>query len=86
MGTMHRRIPCLIAASLLVAGCDDNGATWPSSLPLVFSAVLNPANEVPHVANDESRGRGAAQITVNVTRDAAGAHQHRTQRGGAIRH
>ena len=73
MGTMHRRILSLIAASLLVAGCDDNGATSPSSLPLVLSAALSPANEVPPVANDESRGTGAAQITVNVTRDAAGA-------------
>lgn len=73
MGTMHRRILCVIAASLLVAGCDDNGATSPSSLPLVFTSVLTPANEVPPVANDESRGVGAVQITVNVTRDAAGA-------------
>jgi hypothetical protein len=53
------------------AGCDD--ATAPSNLPIVFTAQLSPANEVPPVSNSESSGRGAVQITFNVTRDAAGA-------------
>lgn len=69
---MHRTIPFLIAASVLAAACDDNGATSPSSLPVVFSAALQPANEVPPVANDESRGVGAGQLTLHVTRDASG--------------
>jgi len=70
---MQRWIPVLIAASIVAGACDDNGATSPSNLPLVFSAVLSPANEVPPVANAESRGVGATQITIHVTRDAAGA-------------
>jgi hypothetical protein len=59
---------CLLGA----AGCDDSG-TAPSNLPLVFTAQLSPANEVPPVGNAESTGRGAVQITFNVTRDSAGA-------------
>ena len=55
----------------LAAGCDDNPAS-PSSAPVVFSAQLSPANEVPPVANAESVARGAAQIAFNVTRDSAG--------------
>ena len=56
----------------LVAGCDDN-PTSASNAPVVFSALLSPANEVPPVCNAESSGRGAAQITFAVTRDSAGA-------------
>jgi hypothetical protein len=59
---------CLLGA----AGCDDSGAA-PSNLPIVFTAQLSPANEVPPVGNAESTGRGAVQITFNVTRDSAGA-------------
>ena len=70
---MHRRLLFLIAASLVAAGCDDNGATSPSSLPLIFTAMLSPANEVPPVANEEAPGAGAAQFTLHVTRDSAGA-------------
>ncbi|MBI2189458.1 MAG: CHRD domain-containing protein [Acidobacteria bacterium] len=70
---MQRSIPFLLAAAIVATACDDNGATSPSGLPLVFTASLNPANEVPPVTNDESRGTGAAQITILVTRDAAGA-------------
>jgi hypothetical protein len=70
---MQRWIFLLIAASFAAAACDDNGATSPSSIPLVFSTVLSPANEVPPVGNEEARGTGAAQFTLHVTRDGAGA-------------
>lgn len=70
---MQRWIPLLVAASIAGAACDDNGATAPSSLPIVFSAVLSPANEVPPVGNEEARGTGAGQLTLSVTRDGAGA-------------
>lgn len=72
-GTMHRWLPLLIAATSLAAACGNNATTAPTSLPLVFSAVLSPANEVPPVTNEETRGTGAAQITITATRDAAGA-------------
>jgi hypothetical protein len=54
------------------AGCDDD-STAPSNLPIVMTANLSPANEVPPIANAENTGSGAVQITFNVTRDANGA-------------
>ena len=59
---------CLLGA----AGCDDD-ATAPSNLPIVMTANLSPANEVPPIANAENTGSGAVQITFNVTRDGTGA-------------
>lgn len=53
-----------------VAGCSDTAA--PTNLPIVFSANLAPANEVPPIANAENTGHGAVQITFNVTKDASG--------------
>lgn len=55
-----------------VAGCDDEPAA-PSNLPVVLTARLSPANEVPPVGNAESTGSGAVQITIHPTYDAAGA-------------
>jgi hypothetical protein len=63
----------IFAACVLAAGCGDDNPTSPSNLPLVFTAQLRPANEVPPVANAESVGSGAVQITVHPTRDSAGA-------------
>jgi len=62
-------IPVIVYA-LGVASCTD--AVAPSNLPVVFTAQLSPANEVPPVGNPESSGRGAVQITFTVTRDATG--------------
>lgn len=59
---------CLLGA----AGCDDD-STAPSNLPIVMTASLSPANEVPPIANAENTGSGAVQITFNVTRDGTGA-------------
>jgi hypothetical protein len=58
---------CLLGA----VSCDDS--TAPTNLPIVMSASLSPANEVPPITNAESSGHGAAQITFNVTRDGTGA-------------
>jgi hypothetical protein len=71
---MHRPIAlAAIAACVFLGACDDNDTTAPSSAPLVFSAALSPANEVPPVSGSESSGHGAVQVQFNVTRDAAGA-------------
>ena len=59
---------CLFGA----AGCSDD-STSPSNLPIVMTASLSPANEVPAIANAENTGHGAVQITLNVTRDGTGA-------------
>jgi hypothetical protein len=72
-GTMKRSGLLLLGLCLLgAAGCDDD-STAPSSLPIVMTATLSPANEVPPIANAENTGSGAVQITFNVTRDANGA-------------
>jgi hypothetical protein len=63
----------LVALCVFGAGCDDDdGPASPSGQPLVFSALISPANEVPAIANAEGSGQGAAQITITPTRDAAG--------------
>lgn len=70
---MHRLALIALAACTLTVACGDDNPTAPSNAPLVFSAVLRPANENPPVGNAESGGVGAAQVTMQVTRDAAGA-------------
>jgi len=71
---MHRSIALLaIAACVFLPACDDNDTTAPSAAPLVFSALLNPANEVPPIGGTESAGHGAVQVQFDVTRDSAGA-------------
>ena len=72
---MHR-IPTVLlalAACVFLPGCDDNDTAPSAAAPLVFSAQLFPANEVPPVGGTESTGRGAVQVQFNVTRDASGA-------------
>ncbi len=70
---MHRTLAfCAIAACVLLAACDDNDTTAPSAAPVVFSAILQPANEVPPVSGSESTGHGAVQVQFDLTRDAAG--------------
>jgi hypothetical protein len=62
---MHRRVLTALAACVFLVGCgDDDGPTSPSSAPLVFTALLSPAHEVPAVSNAESSGQGAVQITI----------------------
>jgi len=60
---MNRWALIVLAACSLAAGCGDDNPSAPSAGPLVFSAILSPANEVPAIGNAESGGRGAAQIT-----------------------
>lgn len=64
-----KRCGLLVLATCLVAtGCgDDDAATSPSSIPIVFTAYLSPANEVPPIANAESGGTGVVQITIDQT-------------------
>jgi len=64
----------VLVACALVAGCGDDNPTGPSaSTPLVFTALISPANEVPPIANAQSTARGAAQITFDITRNASNA-------------
>lgn len=60
---------CVVFAS----GCDEENTTAPSNQPLVFTATLSAANEVPPVSNAESGATGDATVTFTPTRDSAGA-------------
>lgn len=64
----------VLAAGLTAARCgDDNNPTGPSNTgPILFTAQLSAANEVPPITNAESNGRGSATVTMNVPRDTAG--------------
>jgi hypothetical protein len=65
----------LAVCALGAAGCgdDDDGPAAPSNQPLVFTATLSAANEVPPIANAESTATGDATITITPTRDANNA-------------
>ena len=68
-----KRLAFLFAAVVLfMPACDDDPAS-PSNLPLRFTADLRAANEVPPVTGTESNASGTMTLTVDVTRDGAGA-------------
>jgi hypothetical protein len=70
-----RKLGFFLIVLALFAGCDDTDPpTGPStSGPIVFTAQLSAANEVPPVTNAEANGRGNVTITFNVPRDSTGA-------------
>ena len=69
-----KRVAILMAVLALAAACDDDSPTQPSNTgPIVFTAQLSAANEVPPITNAESTARGTTTITFNVPRDSTGA-------------
>jgi len=69
-----KRVAILMAVLALAAACDDDSPTQPSNTgPIVFTAQLSAANEVPPITNAESTARGTTTITFNVPRDSNGA-------------
>lgn len=76
---MMSRFPLLaVVLALFACGCGSDPAPTTANTPpnrFVFTAALSALNEVPALAanNAEIGGRGQATITMNVTRDAAGA-------------
>ncbi len=63
----------LLAVLTAVAACGSDSPTNPSSGPIVFTAALTAANEVPPVTNADANGRGTATITLTAPRDSSGA-------------
>jgi hypothetical protein len=65
----------LAVCALGAAGCgdDDDGPAAPSNQPLVFTATLSAANEVPPITNAESAAAGDVTITITPTRDSGNA-------------
>ena len=71
-----RRAAVLFMALALAAGCgddNDNPAGPSNTGPIVFTAPLTAASEVPPVTGPEANGRGNVTISFNVPRDAGGA-------------
>jgi hypothetical protein len=69
-----KRYGTLALALALVAGCDSDTPTEPSTNPnqLVFTAQLRASNEVPPVTGAEANAQGDVRITMDVTRDGSG--------------
>jgi hypothetical protein len=63
----------LLAVLTAVAACGSDSPTNPSTGPIVFTAALSAANEVPAITNADANGRGTATMTMNVPRDSSGA-------------
>ena len=65
-----------LAFGLVSAACDDDGPGAPPTnngpTTVTFRATLTAANEVPPVTNVEANASGVMDITLNLTRDAAG--------------
>ena len=74
----YRMLAAAAAISICALGsasCSDDDPAGPTGPPttFVFTSTLNTANEVPPIGNaTEAAATGAATITMNVTRDAAG--------------
>jgi len=71
-----KRFVAIGAALLMAAACSgDDTPTTPSGNagPIVLTASLSAANEVPPIANAEANARGTVIITFDVPRNAAGA-------------
>jgi len=65
----------LLTLGLTLSACNGYSQPTPSpstTSPHTFTAALLPANEVPAVVGDEAAGAGAANLTLNFTRDSFG--------------
>ena len=70
-----KRVAVVMLVLALAVACDDDNTTpaGPSNTgPIVFTAQLSAANEVPAITGAEANGRGNVTITFNVPRDASG--------------
>jgi hypothetical protein len=73
---MKRLSLVLIVLAVSAAACsDDDNPNSPSNQPTTvrFVAQLTPGNEVPPVTNADASASGTSTITLNLTRDSAGA-------------
>lgn len=71
-----RAMAIVLGTALVLGACGGTaGPAAASAAPagtLTYTADLQPANEVPPVANAEKSGSGKATVTFNVTRDSSG--------------
>jgi CHRD domain-containing protein len=68
---MKRLSILAVGLSILAIGCGSTPTTSTANPTTVkFTATLLPSNETPAVTNADASGRGTANITLNLTRDA----------------
>lgn len=74
---MIRMLIVAVTFAVLTTACSGSKSspTAPSSNPnqVRFTATLLPSNVVPAITNADASGRGDVTITLNLTRDSAGA-------------
>src|SRR5262245_13412128 len=62
-----------LALALGAPACGSSNNNNPSQQPIIFTAQLRTANEVPPLANaSEANAQGSVTITFNVPRDSSG--------------
>jgi hypothetical protein len=61
----------LAAVAIGLAHATDYSQAAVQTEDMKFAAVLSPANQVPPITNDESKGSGDVTIVLHVTRDAS---------------
>ena len=68
-----KRLAAIGTALMLAAACGSDSPTTPSGNtgPIIFTAQLSAANEVPPITNADANARGTVTITFNVPRDSA---------------
>jgi hypothetical protein len=68
-----KRLAAIGTALILAAACGSDSPTTPSGNtgPIIFTAQLSAASEVPPITNADANARGTVTITFNVPRDSA---------------
>ena len=70
---MKRLVVLVMALGLVACDGDNDNPAGPSTTgPIIFTAQLSAANEVPAVTGVEGNGRGSVTITIAIPRDSAG--------------
>jgi hypothetical protein len=69
------RLACVATLAMTTTACDSDSPSAPSSNPtvVILTANLTPGNEVPPVTNADAGARGTVRVTLDITRDGAGA-------------
>jgi hypothetical protein len=68
-----KRFVMLALVLMFAVACDDDSPTSPSDPNVArFTAILLPSNEVPPITNADAAASGTMELTMTVTRDAAG--------------
>src|SRR6187431_3059980 len=71
-GDYMKRVAMLALVLAFGISCDDSPTSPSDPNVKKFTAILLPSNEVPAITNADAGASGTMQLTMTVTRDAAG--------------